>query len=794
MTLLEKAPPVGSSGWSALWSPAGTYRKGSVPKKILLGRSHQLLELACKVAGAAVGGLGLVSAEGELAEHIAFGISEDAASEMRRSPQLTELLQFILRQPEPTCLDDLGAAQPRLGVWTGLPALGPFLGLPLQCPSRYRGALYLVRRPGQPAFGPADGETIEPIRAWLEQGSLFEEAHLLSQLRLLNRVAQTAASNLDLALILERSLRELDRHLPLDVSAVWLVDDQEPGWLTLEAVNSIPSTRASAMGLVPGLRLAVDQTPFGGCLLDGQGLYTDLGAGPDSLAGRDVLGGGHSALDSRLAAHGACCFFAAPLRAGDRTVGVLQSVCNRPAGFTGEQIQLLYLVADLLGPAISNCRLFGRLRSTYEELNAAQDHLIHTEKMRALGELASGMAHDFNNSLCGVLGFLELAMTDETLSPAGHKFLEAAHTCALDAAQTVRRVQDFARCRRKEPDFQTLDVNDLLQQTVELTRHKWDGLSRAPGAPISVEVLAEATARVSGNAGELREALTNLIFNAVDAMPQGGKLSVRSWSTASDVFIAVQDTGVGMNTTVRQRLFEPFFTTKGERGNGLGLSVTFGIVQEHGGDINVASEVGRGATLTIRLPALPETAQDAPLRTATDEDEVANVFRSQEGLETRPQSCLAGSGSPDHPPIEDPNPNELGPDAAAPVPPAHGPASLRILVVEDEEKIRSFLDRVLKHLGHHPRVAADATDGLAAFAAGHFDLVVTDYGLPGMNGEELARAIAAQSPETPVVLLTGWADQLVAEGKSLPGVNRILGKPLTINQLAETLDVFSPRT
>src|SRR5262249_31330171 len=149
-------------------------------------------------------------------------------------------------------------------------------------------------------------------------------------------------------------------------------------------------------------------------------------------------------LTARLAAGGATAAFAVPMRVGDQTVGVLLSVCLRPSGFTGEQIQLLYLVADLLGPAISNCQMFSRLRAAYEELRQTQSQLIQSEKMRALGELAGGMAHDFNNSLSGVLGFLELALTDPGLPEACRGYLEVARACSLDAAQSVSRVQDFA--------------------------------------------------------------------------------------------------------------------------------------------------------------------------------------------------------------------------------------------------------------------------------------------------------------------------------------------------------------
>ena len=515
---------------------------------------------------------------------------------------------------------------------------------------------------------------------------------------------------------------------------------------------------------------------------DGKAQYLDLtrpdGENPGAL----------SPFESQLCQRGASSSFAVPLRAGDQAVGVLHSLCTRASGFTNDQIQLLYLVADLLGPAISNCQLFRRLRAAYEELRTAQNQLIQAEKMRALGELAGGMAHDFNNSLCGVLGFLELALTDKGLDATISNYLESARTCTLDAAQTVRRVQNFARWQRHEQSVQPLDFNELVRQTLELTRHKWESLAHARGTPIAVQLDAAAKEPMLGSPAELREVLTNLVFNAVDAMPHGGQLSLRAWSTATDLYFSVRDTGVGMSDSTRRRLFEPFFTTKGERGTGLGLSVTFGIIQRYGGEITVESEPGHGSTFTVRLPL--KRAREGP----SEKQEVpgCGTHKTAEVPSAAIPWTLRNKLHP-HPAEGNPTAQEESSVATLVEKPGTAPArlsngdSLRILVVEDEESIRHFLTKALTQLGHSPRTVADAQEGLTAFCEERFDLVITDLGLPGMSGEELARTIARKSPATPVILLTGWSSQLKDEAQSLTGVTSILGKPITISTLSSSI-------
>jgi signal transduction histidine kinase/CheY-like chemotaxis protein len=785
-------------------------RTGPAPRKVSLNRPQQLLELACRVAPAGAGLIAVLSAEDELVEFVAHGLSAEEIGVLQRSRAFVELLQAAAGGQSSRRWADTYSefpCPPSSGgegrVWgEAEPPLGPLLALPFHCSGRCRGVFCLARLRGRPPFTPEDEATVGSIACLLEQGNLLEETRLLDQLRLLSQIAQAAAGNLDLARILAVSLTELDRNLPLHGTAVWLIEEEPrpeggetvdakgvPETLssTLKALHahtsrshpvtpssgaaprgdefsSLPNAsgklesspppatpalvladlsagfreRARTRGLTPDFRLTLDESPLSACLRDGQPFYSDAmpATSPEVSAAN---------LSLCLGEPGATSCFAVPLRAGERVIGILHSVCTRPRGFSVEQIQLLYLVADLLGPAISNCQLFAQLRKAYEELRVAQGQLIQAEKMRALGELASGMAHEFNNALCGVLGFLELALLNGNLDGGCRGFLESGRTCALDAAHVVRRVQDFARWRRNDQGLQTLDFNDLVRQTIELVRHKWESLEHARGTAVTVVVEADGAARVNGNAAEMREVLTNLSFNAVDAMPNGGELSLRTWTTSSDIFLAVRDTGVGMNDAVKQRIFEPFFTTKGEKGNGLGLSVSFGIVQRHGGEITVDSQVGKGTRFTIRLPLIgdePGMLKSARRRSA---------------------------------PIMMP------------------PRSLRILVVEDEETIRRYLAAGLTGMGHEPHLTESGEEGLTAFAEnGPFDLVLTDLGLPGISGEDVARAVAERVPKTPVVLLTGWADQLQAEADSLVGVVRILSKPITLDALAKTLATVCP--
>jgi signal transduction histidine kinase/CheY-like chemotaxis protein len=679
---------------------------------------RRVAQLACGILGARHVGIGLTSVDGQLIELAKAPSAPDATLE-ESSPGHTELitlLQYVLNTGDCVRMPGLDLCGPDsrpIGV-------GPFLGVRLYYSGQCGGVMYFARAPGDPAFTPEDEEQARAFRRFLEQQDLAEESSLLIRVRLLNQIAQAASTGADLQKTLRVALSELVRHLPMSLCAVWLRDEGAEE-LVLASTSDPPLAGWKPGRLQPGLRLTLTESPFRSCFTDCQTWYYDqLATSPSSWL-------------QEWARQGAVACLAVPLRCGQQPVGLLQSLCTRPAGFALGQIQLICMVADLLGPAISNFQLYDRLDRAYQQLQAAQQQLINAEKMRALGELASGMAHDFNNALCGTLGFVELALKDESTPVATRDLLQMAKTCAVDAAATVRRVQDFARWERGIREGQTLDPNELARNTANLTRHKWQDLPHARGNPIDFEIVTEAKATVHGNPSELREVLTNLLFNAVDAMPQGGKLTLRTSSTPAAVFINVIDTGIGMPKEVQQRLFEPFFSTKKERGTGLGLSVSYAIIKRHGGQIHVTSEVGKGSTFTIRLPVA--------------------------------QGVAAGK-------------TESAPAM---------PNGLRILVIDDEPTVLLFLGRSLNRLGHRAETASNGLEGIQRFEAQKFDLVITDLGMPAMSGEEVVRRIRQLSVRVPIILLTGWADQLRAQGETPIGVDLVLGKPLTLEQLSAAI-------
>jgi PAS domain S-box-containing protein len=377
------------------------------------------------------------------------------------------------------------------------------------------------------------------------------------------------------------------------------------------------------------------------------------------------------------------------------------------------------------------------------ERKELQDHLIQHEKMRALGELASGVAHDFNNILGIILGRAQLLQRIVT-NPDAQGGLRTIERAAYDGGETVRRIQDFARSRTERP-FEAVDLDALLEEVVEITRTRWKDQAELRGIRIDVTRKPGGVPPVHGNASELREVYTNLIFNAVDAMPSGGTIEIRSRTADDEVVVEVEDTGTGMSERVASRIFDPFYTTKGAKGMGLGMSVVFGIINRHKGMITVASEPGRGTCFTIRLPAASEN----------------------------------GSGGA----VED-------------VPSV--PRAARILVVDDEPDIVELVTDILECDGHTVRSAGDGPAGLQRLEEESFDLMFCDLGMRGMSGWDVVKEVRARDATIGIVLLTGWGGTLPEERVAAHGIDAVLNKPFEMKKLLESvgriLDVRDRRT
>src|SRR5256714_8049899 len=267
--------------------------------------------------------------------------------------------------------------------------------------------------------------------------------------------------------------------------------------------------------------------------------------------------------------------------------------------FTAAEENLLGNIAHLTALALASVRLYEERTRAFGELAAAQDQLVRTEKLRALGEMASGVAHDFNNLLASVLGRAQLLLR-RVQEPQLRQWLQVIERAALDGAQTVRRLQGFTRIRRDQP-LVPLDINQVVRDVLDITQSRWKEEPTSRGIALDVRTLLSDVPAVVGDAAELREAMTNLILNAVDAMPAGGTLTLTTALVDDRVEVVVADTGVGMPAEVREKVFDPFFTTKGPQGTGLGLSMTYGIVSRHGGSI--ASRASRGRARRSACPS-----------------------------------------------------------------------------------------------------------------------------------------------------------------------------------------------
>jgi signal transduction histidine kinase len=450
--------------------------------------------------------------------------------------------------------------------------------------------------------------------------------------------------------------------------------------------------------------------------------------------------------------YGSGAFMCLPVRVEDRIIGVVNLAKGAAAvpspAFSPTDLQFLNTLMTHIAYAVDNARLLQearlsatRLRSAMEDLRTTQTRVVEGETLRAMGQMASGMAHHVNNLLAVISGRTQLLLVRASTQADMRRPLEIIQQAAFDAADVVRRVLGFASMQ-PAPPAAAVDLDDIVREVVELTRPRWHDEALRRAVTIDVDLALGARAHVAGEAPGLREVVMNLIFNAIEALPEGGTIRLSTWAADDWIFCAVADNGVGMDEAVRRRALEAFFTTKGPQATGLGLSVAHSIVQRHGGELSLRPNDGKGTVVILRLPR-------APLVPATAEPEPA-------------------------------------PQAAA---------ALRILIIDDELSVREALADSLAEDGHTVLQAASGPEGLARLAEGAaVDVVVSDLGMPEMTGWDVARAVRMRHPGLPVGLITGWAVALEIGDEERRGVDFIIAKPYTLEALRAAFAGIAPRS
>lgn len=563
------------------------------------------------------------------------------------------------------------------------------------------------------------------------------------RISLINQTTRTISERQDFESILHVVLRLLQDHLGLDLGSVALYDEQADT-LNLAAQRLKNPLLSAKLKFREGAVMPMADT---GLLLckEGQTVYF-----ADTLKSPSLLA-------EQLVGAGLRCAVVVPLLVDHKLFGVVLAARLQPDSFSSGDSEFLRMLSEHVALAAHQARLHSELERAYNELRQTQQTVMQQERLKALGQMASGIAHDINNALSPVVGFSELLMRGEkALTESGKKHLQYIRTAGEDIAHIVARLREFYRRREDTEHLQKINLNTLAEQVIDMTRPRWRDIPQSRG--ITVETIGDFTPGVPdliGIESEIREALTNLVLNAVDALPDGGKITLRtrvferdicpgSSNYPTQVVVEVSDTGIGMDEDTRKRCLEPFFSTKGKRGTGLGLAMVYGVMERHEGRIEIASEPGRGTTFRLFFP----------------------VRNKAQRTNDSPDDYTASS-------------------------------PLQILCIDDEPLLRDLLKEMLEREGHAVEVCDGGQSGLEAFRQARqrgkpFDVVITDLGMPYVDGRQVAKVLKQESPGTPIVMLTGWGAFMKDDTAAPVQVDSVLSKPPRSKELRETLSRFAP--
>jgi PAS domain S-box-containing protein len=564
----------------------------------------------------------------------------------------------------------------------------------------------------------------------------------LARLDLLSHTTRAIGERQDLASIFQIVLRSLEDNLPIDFGCICLYEPAVPR-LIVANVGAKSLDLAQDMAMGEHAHIDIDQNGLSRCV-NGELVYE-----PDIV---------HSEFPfpRRLAQAGLASLVIAPLLVESQVFGVLVAARRQPGSFTSSDCEFLRQLSEHVALAAHQAQLYGALQQAYDDLRKTQQAVAQQERLRALGQMASGIAHDINNAISPIAIYTESLLEREpNLSPRARDYLQTISSAIDDVAATVVRMREFYRQREPQLTLAPVQLNELVEQVLSLTRARWSDMPQQRGFVIETRTdLAKDLPTIMGVDNEIREALTNLILNAVDAMPEGGTLTIRTRriEPSASVFgpgapsasVEVIDTGIGMDEDTQRRCVEPFFTTKGERGTGLGLAMVYGMAQRHSAEIEVESALGKGTTIRLSF-----AARDAAIGETSQSESVPVV-----------------------------------------------PSRLRILLVDDDPMLLKSVCDALEGDGHQVITANGGQAGIEAFSSrlksgNPFDLVITDLGMPYIDGRRVASTIKGLSSSTPVIMLTGWGHRLKAKGDLPDSVDRVLSKPPKLAELRRILAHFA---
>jgi len=560
----------------------------------------------------------------------------------------------------------------------------------------------------------------------------------LERLALLERITRAIAERQDLESIFQVVVRSVEEHLPADFAALCNYS-HHARILTVNRVGGRSGSLALELAMAEQSRIEIDENGLSRCV-----------AG--KLVYESDIANVRFPFPQRLARGGLGSMVVVPLMVEQRSgvFGVLVVARRAAHAFSSAECEFLRQLCDHVSLAANQAQLHDSLKKAYDDLQVSQGAVMQQERLRALGQMASGIAHDINNAISPVSLYVEALLTHETgFSARARGQLEIIQRAVDDVAHTVARMGEFYRQGKGygQMELAPVAVTQAFREVLELTRARWSDMAQQRGTVIETKVECEGESPiVMALPSELREALINLVMNATDAMPDGGTLTLRTGhgleagkGVSRRVYIEVSDTGAGMDEATRRRCLEPFFTTKGDRGSGLGLAMVYGIAQRHGADIDIISAPGEGTSFRITFPPTSPTAQ------STGSLRIQKI-----------------------------------------------PRHTKILLIDDDPVLLTSLREVLVHDGHQVQTASGGRVGIDAFrdalkAGQPFPVVITDLGMPHVDGRAVAAAIKAAAPKTAIIMLTGWGQRLVASGETPVDVFAVVSKPPRIAELRQVI-------